>query len=80
MTETEKEIVRNRYEEIFESNNFEAEAEKFCDNIKRLAEVPDALEALKSYLSYHFQSWLQEWMATPSDAAEELGIWLNASK
>nr|DAU28085.1 MAG TPA: hypothetical protein [Caudoviricetes sp.] len=48
------------------------EATEFCKAIKRLAENPDSLENLESYLSGHFQSWLEKFADTPENIAAEL--------
>lgn len=51
---------------------FENEAADFCNAIKRLAENPDSLENLESYLSGHFQYWLEKFADTPENIAAEL--------
>ena len=51
---------------------YEKEAALFCASIKELAEDPDALENLESYLSVHFAVWLEKWGKTPQDIAGEL--------
>lgn len=51
---------------------FEEEAADFCKAIKRLAENPDSLENLESYLSGHFQSWLEKFANKPENIAAEL--------
>lgn len=52
--------------------NYEQEAAEFCKAIKRLAENPDSLENLESYLSGHFQSWLEKFANKPENIAAEL--------
>lgn len=52
--------------------NYEQEAAEFCKAIKRLAENPDSLENLGSYLSSHFQFWLEKFADTPENIAAEL--------
>jgi TorA maturation chaperone TorD len=51
---------------------FENEAADFCNAIKRLAENPDSLENLESYLSTHFQYWLEKFADKPENIAAEL--------
>lgn len=51
---------------------YEKEAADFCKAIKRLAENPDSLENLESYLFGHFQSWLEKFADTPENIAAEL--------
>lgn len=47
-------------------------AKQFCKAIKTLAEKPDNLGNLESYLSRHFDGWLRKFAATPEDLAAEL--------
>lgn len=51
---------------------FEKEAAEFCKAIKRLAENPDSLENLESYLSGHFQFWLEKFADKPENISAEL--------
>lgn len=52
--------------------NYEQEAAEFCNAIKRLAENPDSLENLESYLSGHFQFWLKKFADKPENISAEL--------
>lgn len=40
--------------------------------IKRLAENPQSLENLQSYLSRHFPEWLERYANTPEKIAAEM--------
>lgn len=51
---------------------FEKEASEFCKAIKLLAENPDSLESLESYLSGHFQSWLEKFADKPENISADL--------
>lgn len=44
----------------------------FCDAIKTLAERPENLENLESYLSYHFKTWMEKFAYDPANLAYEL--------
>ena len=61
-----------KYSVIGDQYQFENESAVFCNAIKRLAENPDSLENLESYLSYHFQSWLEKFADKPENIAAEL--------
>lgn len=50
----------------------EAAAREFCDAIRAIAANAEALENLESYLSYHFQAWLQHYCTTPEGITDEL--------
>lgn len=51
---------------------YEKEAAEFCNAIKRIADNPDSLENLESYLSDHFQCWLEKFADTPENITAEL--------
>lgn len=51
---------------------YEKEAAEFCKAIKRLAENPDSLENLESYLSVHFQFWIEKFADKPENISAEL--------
>lgn len=53
-------------------NRYKLEAEVFCAAIKRLAENPENLDNLESYLSRHFPVWLKKYASTPLDITMEL--------
>lgn len=61
-----------KYAVIGDQYSFENEAADFCNAIKRLAENPDSLENLESYLSGHFQHWLEKFADKPENIAAEL--------
>lgn len=44
----------------------------FVEAIKRLAENPQNLENLQSYLERHFTLWLERYANTPEDMAAEM--------
>lgn len=41
------------------NRKFEEQADRLCDAIKYMADDNNALENFNSYLSYHFDAWLQ---------------------
>ena len=47
-------------------------ADIFTQAIKELANKPENLENLNSYLCHHFPKWLEKWANTPEGLAEEL--------
>ena len=51
---------------------YSEEAEIMRQAIIDLAENPDALDNLTSYLSMHFESWLKKFANTPGNMAAEL--------
>lgn len=50
----------------------EEAAAAFCDAIRRLATNAEALDNLESYLSIHFEKWLETRAATPDGITDEL--------
>lgn len=51
---------------------YEKEARIFCEAIKTLANKPENLDNLESYLSYSFNSWLTKWANTPENMTVEM--------
>lgn len=52
--------------------NYEEQAIQFCDAIRTLANKPENLDNLESYLTYHFDKWLEIWAGTPEKIAAEM--------
>ena len=48
------------------------EAEQFCNAIRELANKPENLQNLESYLEYHFDKWLEKYANTPDSMAAEM--------
>ena len=48
------------------------EAAQFCDAIRELANKPENLQNLESYLGYHFDKWLEKYASTPEDMTAEM--------
>ena len=48
------------------------EAEQFCNAIRELANKPENLQNLESYLEYHFDKWLEKYANTPDSMATEM--------
>ena len=48
------------------------EAAQFCDAIRELANKPENLQNLESYLKYHFETWLEKYASTPDGMAAEM--------
>ena len=48
------------------------EATQFCDAIRELANKPENLQNLESYLEYHFETWLEKFASTPDGMAAEM--------
>ena len=53
---------------------YAVEAAQFCDAIRELANKPENLQNLESYLGYHFDKWLEKYASTPEDMAAEMLI------
>ena len=51
---------------------YTVEAEQFCNAIRELANKPENLQNLESYLEYHFDKWLEKYANTPDDMAAEI--------
>ena len=51
---------------------YTSEAEQFCNAIRELANKPENLQNLESYLEYHFDKWLEKFANTPDGMAAEM--------
>ena len=51
---------------------YEEQAAQFCEAIRALANKPENLENLESYLSQHFSEWISKWANSPAGLAEEM--------
>ena len=51
---------------------YEEQATQFCEAIRTLANKPENLENLESYLSWHFPEWISKWANSPASLAEEM--------
>lgn len=51
---------------------YTVEAEQFCNAIRKLANKPENLQNLESYLEYHFDKWLEKYANTPEGMAAEM--------
>ena len=51
---------------------YAVEAAQFCDAIRELANKPENLQNLESYLGYHFDKWLEKYASTPEDMTAEM--------
>ena len=47
-------------------------AKIFTNAIKQLANKPENLENLESYLAHHFDEWLEKFASTPENLAFEI--------
>lgn len=47
-------------------------AKDFVKAIKELASKPDNLDNLESYLSYHFDVWMEKFANTPGNLTSEM--------
>lgn len=48
------------------------EATQFCNAIRELANKPENLQNLESYLEYHFDKWMEKYASTPDGIAAEM--------
>ena len=53
-------------------HNYEEQAIQFCEAIRTLANKPENLNNLESYLTYNFDKWLTTWANTPENLAAEM--------
>ena len=51
---------------------YEAVARQFIKAIQTIAEKPENLNNLESYLTYHFSEWLKKYANTPAGLTAEL--------
>ena len=51
---------------------YTVEAAQFCNAIRELANKPENLQNLESYLEWHFETWLEKYASTPEDMAAEM--------
>ena len=51
---------------------YTVEAAQFCNAIRELANKPENLQNLESYLEWHFETWLEKYASTPDDMAAEM--------
>ena len=51
---------------------YTVEAAQFCNAIRELANKPENLQNLESYLGYHFDKWLEKYASTPDGIAAEM--------
>lgn len=52
--------------------NYETLAVQLADSIQSLASKPENLNNFVSYLTYHFDTWLQKYANTPEGLVSEL--------
>lgn len=55
-----------------ETTMYEKSAHVFVEAIMTLAENPDNLSNLESYLTTHFAEWLKKYASTPAEIACEM--------
>ena len=51
---------------------YTVEAAQFCNAIRELANKPENLQNLESYLEWHFETWLKKYASTPDGIAAEM--------
>lgn len=56
---------------------YEEQAMIVADAITEFGNSPDALGNFVSYLTYHFDEWLQKYASTPEGMAEEFRHFAN---
>ena len=56
---------------------YESLASRFCKAIKTIAEKPENLANMESYLTYHFPEWLERFANTPEDLTSEMYEFAN---
>ena len=58
-------------------NENEKAARVFCDAIRVFAKKPENLENLESYLSHHFDTWLEKYAYDPENLSCEMREFSN---
>ena len=53
-------------------SKYEEQATQFCEAIRTLANKPENLNNLESYLTYNFDKWLATWANSPASLAAEM--------
>ena len=51
---------------------YEEQTAEFCEAIRTLANKPENLNNLESYLTYNFDKWLTTWANSPENIAAEM--------
>ena len=51
---------------------YENESKMFCDAIRTMANKPDNIDNLESYLSHHFEIWLKKFARNAGELATEM--------
>ena len=51
---------------------YTVEAAQFCNAIREIANKPENLQNLESYLEWHFDKWLEKYASTPDGMAAEM--------
>ena len=51
---------------------YTSEAAQFCNAIRELANKPENLQNLESYLEWHFDKWMEKYANTPDGIAWEM--------
>ena len=59
---------------------YEEQATQFCEAIRTLANKPENLENLESYLSRHFSEWISKWANTPEGLAAEMKMFAEMER
>ena len=59
------------------TQKYTQEAARFCEYVRTLANKPDNLDNLQSYLSTHFGEWLTKWANTPQGMTAEMREFAN---
>ena len=59
---------------------FENLAHEFCEAIKAMADNEYSIDNFESYLSYHFDKWLEMWANTPENITAEIKHFASISE
>ena len=54
------------------NGKFEKLAHEFAEAIRLFAEKPDNIDNLESYLSYHFDVWMEKYAYNPEELTSEM--------
>lgn len=73
-------VIKRMYTHINGGNsimNNEQLAKLFIESIQNLANNPQNLRNLETYLSYHFDAWMQKFANTPEKITHEIKEFAN---
>jgi hypothetical protein len=59
------------------NGKFEQLAHEFAEALRTFAEKPENIDNIESYLSYHFDVWMEKWTSDPEGLTSEMKHFAN---